>query len=55
MRRAAASAMLLLAATSAGAEELVVMMSTQDVAITSTYTGARVTIFGAIEQEVAAV
>ena len=51
MRRAAASAMLLLAATSARAEELVVMMSTQDVAITSTYTGARVTIFGAIERD----
>ena len=31
-------------------QELVVMMSTQDVAITSTYTGAKVALFGLIER-----
>ena len=41
----------LLAATPAFGEELVVMLSTQDVAITSTYTGARVTVFGLIERD----
>lgn len=51
MRLAIAAIFALLALTAARAEELVVMMSTQDVAITSTYTGARVTIFGAIERD----
>lgn len=37
------------------AEELVVLLSTQDVAITSTYSGARVTIFGLIERDATAV
>lgn len=46
---ARALAFLLLAATPVQAEDLVVLLSTQDVAITSTYTGARVTVFGLID------
>jgi len=38
----------------ASAEDLVVLLSTQDVAITSTYSGARVTIFGLIERDATA-
>ena len=48
---ARALAFLFLAATPAHAEDLVVLLSTQDVAITSTYTGARVTVFGLIERD----
>jgi len=45
-------ALLLLAvALPARAEELILLMSTQDVAITSNYTGAKVTVFGAIERD----
>jgi uncharacterized protein (TIGR02186 family) len=55
MRRALAALLLLAAALPARAEELVILLSTQDVAITSTYTGARVTVFGAIERDFASV
>lgn len=43
--------LVLFAPLAARAEELTVMMSTQDVAITSTYTGARVSVFGLIERD----
>lgn len=48
-------ATIVLASLPARAEELVLMMSTQDVAITSNYTGARVTVFGAIERDAASI
>jgi uncharacterized protein (TIGR02186 family) len=35
----------------AAAEELVLALSTREVAITSTYTGAEITVFGAIERD----
>ena len=54
MRRTLFAALALLPAT-ARAEDLVVLMSTQDVAITSTYTGARVTVFGMIERDASSV
>lgn len=46
---------LLTAATAPRAEELVVLLSNQDVAITSTYSGARVTVFGMIERDATSV
>lgn len=55
MRRALAILFFLMAALPGRAEELIVMLSTQDVAITSNYTGARVTVFGAIERDFASV
>lgn len=39
----------------ARAEDLVVLLSTQDVAITSTYQGARVTVFGMIERDASSI
>ena len=42
---------LLLAVSQPRAEELVVALSTREVAITSTYTGADITIFGMIERD----
>lgn len=47
--------LLLLISAPLRAEELTVMMSTQDVAITSNYTGARVTVFGLIERDATAI
>lgn len=44
-------AMLLLSMVPARAEDLVLTLSTREVAITSTYTGAEVTVFGLIERD----
>jgi len=54
VRRGLAAA-LILAALPARAEVLVLMMSTQDVAIASNFTGSRVTLFGVIERDFASV
>ena len=51
MRRVAALCLWLATLLPAAAEDLVVLMSTQDVAITSTYSGARVAVFGMIERD----
>ena len=53
--RALCCALLLMLAAPLKAEELTVLMSTQDVAITSNYTGARVTVFGLIERDATAI
>lgn len=46
-----ALSLALLVATGARAEDVTVLLSNQDVAITSTYTGTRVTVFGLIERD----
>lgn len=51
MRNRAIILFLLVLVQAARAEDLTVVMSTQDVAITSTYTGARVTVVGLIERD----
>lgn len=50
-RGALALLVLLLPAAPARAEDLVVALSTRDVAITSNYTGAEITVFGLIERD----
>lgn len=55
MRRALAILFWLFGACLARAEEITLLMSTQDVSITANYTGARVTVFGAIERDATAI
>lgn len=55
MRRWLVALVWLAGLSAARAEDIVLMMSTQDVAITSTYSGARVTVFGAIERDAASI
>ncbi|MCA0422659.1 MAG: TIGR02186 family protein [Proteobacteria bacterium] len=55
MRRLLIPLILALWIPAAHTEELTVLMSTQDVAITSTYTGARVTVFGLVERDATAI
>ena len=51
LARPLALSLALLAAAPAVAEDLVVTLSTREVAITSTYTGAEITAFGVIERD----
>lgn len=55
LARLAISALLALTSFAARAEDIVMMLSTQDVAITSNFTGTRVTLFGAIERDFASI
>ncbi len=51
MKRFAAALLALLASGEAEAEDLVVALSTSDVRISSNFTGATITVFGAIERD----
>lgn len=55
MRRLAALLLWLSAAVPSRAEDIVMMLSTQDVAIASNFTGTRVTLFGAVERDFASI